>query len=68
MADGSGGKLWDKSEPLDALIERFTVGDDYQLDGALVAADCMASLAHATMLASIGVLDGNSLPSCVPAC
>ena len=38
-------KLWDKNEPLDALIEQFTVGDDYQLDGALVAADCVASMA-----------------------
>ena len=56
MTSRSGGKLWDKSEPLDALIERFTVGDDYQLDGALVAADCVASLAHATMLAAIEVI------------
>ena len=56
MASRSGGKLWDKSEPLDALIERFTVGDDYQLDSALVAADCVASLAHATMLAAIAVI------------
>ena len=56
MASPSGGKLWDKSEPLDALIERFTVGDDYQLDSALVAADCVASLAHATMLAAIAVI------------
>ena len=56
MASRSGGKLWDKSEPLDALIERFTVGDDYQLDGVLVVADCVASLAHATMLAAIELI------------
>lgn len=61
MASSSDGKLWDKSEPLDALIEQFTVGDDYQLDGALVAADCVASLAHATMLASIKVITGEQL-------
>ena len=61
MASSSGGKLWDKSEPLDALIERFTVGDDYRLDGALVAADCVASLAHATMLAAIEVLTPGDL-------
>ena len=50
------GKLWDKNEPLERLIERFTVGDDCRLDAALVAADCAASLAHAIMLAGIGVL------------
>ena len=61
MASRSGGKLWDKSEPLDALIERFTVGDDYQLDSALVAADCVASLAHATMLAAIAVITPGDL-------
>ena len=54
--DASGRRLWDKNEPLDALIEQFTVGDDYHLDRALVAADCVASLAHATMLAAIGVV------------
>ena len=56
VAGASGRKLWDKNEPLDALIEQFTVGDDYQLDRALVAADCVASLAHATMLATIEVI------------
>ena len=61
MTSSSGGKLWDKSEPLDALIERFTVGDDYRLDSALVAADCVASLAHATMLAAIDVLTAGDL-------
>ena len=61
MTSSSGGKLWDKSEPLDALIERFTVGDDYRLDSALVAADCVASLAHATMLAAIEVLTPGEL-------
>ena len=63
MADTSGGKLWDKSEPLDALIERFTVGDDYRLDSALVAADCVASLAHATMLEAIKVITPGDLES-----
>ena len=67
MADGTqlsnrptdsapGRRLWDKNEPLDALVEQFTVGDDYRLDRALVAADCVASLAHATMLAAIEVI------------
>ncbi len=39
-----------------ALIEAFTVGEDYVLDKRLVNADCVASMAHAVMLGSIGVL------------
>lgn len=63
MASGerAGRKLWDKNEPLDALIEQFTVGDDYRLDGALLAADCVASMAHAAMLAEIEVLSPEQL-------
>jgi argininosuccinate lyase len=49
-------KLWEKNYSLDALVEAFTVGDDPTLDTRLVTADCVASLAHATMLARIGVL------------
>jgi len=49
-------KLWDKGYSLDALIERFTVGNDYLLDRRLVAADAVASIAHARMLESIGVI------------
>ena len=60
-AEHRTGKLWDKNEPLERLIERFTVGDDFRLDAALVAADCAASLAHATMLAGIGVLTAAEL-------
>lgn len=50
------GKLWDKGYDLDALVEEFTVGRDYELDERLVPADCAGSLAHATMLAKIGIL------------
>ena len=49
-------KLWEKNYSLDALMEAFTVGDDPLLDARLVNADCVASMAHATMLASIGIL------------
>ncbi|HEQ72456.1 MAG TPA: argininosuccinate lyase, partial [Spirochaetia bacterium] len=49
-------KLWEKNYSLDAAIERFTVGEDYLLDKQLVAADCVASIAHAKMLASIDIL------------
>lgn len=49
-------RLWEKNYTPDALLEAFTVGDDWQLDARLVAADCVASMAHATMLESIGLL------------
>jgi argininosuccinate lyase len=54
-------KLWEKNYSLDSLIEAFTVGEDPSLDTRLVAADCVASLAHATMLARIGILSGKDL-------
>ena len=57
------GKLWDKGYDLDALVEEFTVGRDYELDGRLVPADCAASLAHATMLSKIGILTSGELVS-----
>jgi argininosuccinate lyase len=53
------GKLWDKGAPLDALIEAYTVGDDPTLDLRLVPHDVAGSIAHARMLQSIGVLDGD---------
>jgi len=49
-------KLWDKGYELDRLVEEFTVGEDYLLDGALVKWDCLGSIAHAAMLERIGVL------------
>jgi len=49
-------KLWQKGYDLDEVVERFTVGDDPELDLALVQADCVGSVAHAKMLGSIGIL------------
>lgn len=49
-------KIWDKGYSVDALLERFTVGEDYLLDRRLVAADAVASIAHARMLGSVGIL------------
>jgi argininosuccinate lyase len=50
-------KLWDKGFDQDALMEAFTVGEDYSLDSRLVNADCVASMAHAAMLGAIGILE-----------
>ncbi|MDC7228184.1 MAG: argininosuccinate lyase [Spirochaetales bacterium] len=49
-------KLWQKDYELNELVERFTVGRDYILDNALIIPDCTASIAHARMLNSIGLL------------
>ncbi len=49
-------KLWDKGYTLNKEVEKFTVGEDYILDKELVEADIAGSIAHAKMLAKIGVL------------
>ncbi len=54
-------RLWDKGTRLNALIEAFTVGEDYKNDARLVGADCAASMAHAQMLGSIGILTADEV-------
>ena len=49
-------KLWYKGLSVDQAIEDYTVGEDYQVDQALVMWDCIGSIAHAAMLAKIGIL------------
>lgn len=49
-------KLWQKDYQLDSLIESFTVGNDYILDLNLVAADCLAGIAHAKMLSEVKII------------
>lgn len=56
-------KLWDKGYELDALIEEFTVGRDWELDLRLVPADCAGTLAHARMLERIGIFTAPELGS-----
>ena len=51
-----GLQLWAKDLPLDALIHRFTVGEDPELDLQLLPWDCLGSAAHARMLAKAGLL------------
>jgi len=48
--------LWDKGHHLDEEIQRFTVGEDFQIDLGLVPYDCAASIAHARVLEKAGVL------------
>lgn len=49
-------KLWEKGYQLDQLVEAFMTGDDPLLDQALIPYDCLGSIAHAKMLAKIGIL------------
>ena len=60
-------KLWQKKTKLNKEIEKFTVGNDYMLDQALVKYDCEASIAHAKMLYSYGHINTNELMKLVEA-
>jgi argininosuccinate lyase len=63
----SGATLWSKNLPLDAVIHRFTVGRDPQLDLALYGFDCVASAAHVRMLGKVGLLADIDVASLLPA-
>ncbi len=54
-------RLWDKDLPLDALVHRFTVGDDPVTDLALVEYDAIGSAAHAQGLNQAGLLADDAL-------
>jgi argininosuccinate lyase len=56
-------KLWEKGIKTDRLIEQFTVGKDRELDLLLARYDVIGSLAHITMLRSIGLLNDEELLS-----
>ncbi|MBT8179538.1 MAG: argininosuccinate lyase [Eudoraea sp.] len=49
-------KLWDKGQSTDKKIEAFTVGQDRELDLNLAYYDVRASIAHAQMLAKVGLV------------
>jgi argininosuccinate lyase len=49
-------KLWEKGINTNQLIEEFTVGNDRVLDMHLAKYDVLASIAHAKMLGSIGII------------
>ncbi len=54
-------KLWEKNVQLNKEIERFTVGRDRELDVFLAKYDVLGSMAHITMLESIGLLAADEL-------
>ncbi len=50
-------KLWEKNIQVDAKIEAFTVGRDREMDVFLAKYDVLGSMAHITMLESVGLLE-----------
>ena len=54
-------KLWEKSVQVNQEIERFTVGRDREMDLYLAKYDVLGSMAHITMLQSIGLLTQEEL-------
>ena len=54
-------KLWEKNYSINEEIERFTVGRDRERDMYLAKYDVLGSMAHITMLESIGLLEKDEL-------
>lgn len=54
-------KLWQKDTSVSADVESFTVGNDLIMDQYLAPYDVLGSLAHITMLQSIGLLTQEEL-------
>ena len=54
-------KLWEKSVQVNEEIDRFTVGRDREMDLYLAKHDVIGSMAHITMLESIGLLEAEEL-------
>ncbi len=54
-------KLWQKNTNVSAAVEAFTVGNDRAMDMHLAPHDVVGSLAHITMLESIGLLTPDEL-------
>ena len=54
-------KLWEKDTKVNAEIEHFTIGKDREMDMYLAKYDVMGSMAHITMLESIGLLTQDEL-------
>ena len=54
-------KLWEKNYEVNKEIDRFTVGRDREMDLYLAKYDVLGSMAHITMLESIGLLEKEEL-------
>ncbi len=64
------GKVWEKKNAgsLDPVVESYTVGQDWLLDGRLFGYEVEATVAHAKMLYSIGILSEKEADSIEKEC
>ena len=53
--------IWDKGKPVNDLIQKYTVGRDRELDMLLARYDVLGSMAHVTMLESVGLIGHDEL-------
>ncbi len=58
-------KLWNSTDSIDAIIERFTIGNDNVLDLELALHDVIGSIAHAKMLHCIDIISEEELTAIV---
>ena len=58
-------KLWEKNVEVNHDVEAYTVGRDREMDMYLARYDVLGSLAHITMLESIGLLTNSELTTLV---
>jgi argininosuccinate lyase len=65
--DNMGKKLWEKNVQVDKTVEQFTVGKDREMDIYLAKYDVLGSMAHITMLESIGLLTKDELQTLLQA-
>lgn len=55
-------KLWEKGISTDKKVEKFTIGRDNELDLQLAKFDVLGTMAHITMLETVGLLGSDELP------
>ena len=55
-------KLWRKGKTLNEAIEKFTIGKDREFDVYLAPFDILGSVAHVTMLETVGLIGKKELP------
>ena len=54
-------KLWQKNTNTEKSVDKFTVGNDREMDILLAPFDVLGSLAHTKMLESIGLMEKEEL-------
>ena len=56
-------KLWDKGTNVNQTIEKFTIGNDAELDLHLAPFDALGNMAHIKMLAKVGLMEHEEVPA-----